>query len=284
VQTFFDFHWDYIAVKSMLLSASAVSLHSEHLKSIALYTGGQGVLFSGLLRLVPTGVESRMAMARDMLMFLMLPGMIWTTFKGTWSLRGSIEQRWLGTCAASTTFMRLYVATNLFQSLIDLGMCNTLKDLKEKLPMLLHHMLSNFCFLGGLFTDRSHFWACWNGCCEATSPFLMVLNLGRTKGAGVDQRVKSLLGPLWTVNGGCLWVSFIGFRLLLFPAWLSLFCIDIHNMGNDIWSRISSLELSVYPATTGFLLFLSVGWFKRIHTGLMKALLGGGDQIEKKPM
>mmetsp|Transcript_103412 Transcript_103412/g.179690 ORF Transcript_103412/g.179690 Transcript_103412/m.179690 type:complete len:85 (+) Transcript_103412:2-256(+) len=74
------------------------------------------------------------------------------------------------------------------------------------------------------------------------------------------------------VNGALLWLSFILFRILLFPAWLICYSLDASYQYGELQSRghLGMMELIVYPATTLFLWILSCVWFKQIHAGMMK--------------
>jgi len=242
---------------------------------IAIYFVVQLVVFPGLWQLVPQGVEDRYGMCRDMLMILALPLLLWNSFRGAIGLSGSMDERWFQTSDASDEFLQLYISTQLFTTVLDLATPGTWKS---KLPMFVHHLFSIICYGNGLVTRRMHFWGCMDGCCEATTVFLMVVNLGRVKGGGVEEKVKAFLGIFWVVNGVCLWLSFIVFRLLLFPTWLYMFCVDAYKMDISVRSRLSVLELTAYPMTTVLLLGLSSMWFVRIHAGMMKALKGGGEK------
>ena len=46
---------------------------------------------------------------------------------------------------------------------------------QKDITVLVHHVLSNVCFLGALFTTRMHFWACLDGICEVTNPPLSLI-------------------------------------------------------------------------------------------------------------
>lgn len=247
--------------------------HFENLSMIGALILIQIVAFCVLHRLVPKGVENPMAMARDGCMLLVLPGLLYYSFSTTMQLYSTLDDRWFGHCPQGLEFMRLYISTQLFQSFIDLASPGSLSS---KIPMLAHHVLSSYCYGSSIFLQRMQFFASFDGNCEATTPFLMVLNLGRTKGGGVEEWVKAKLGPLWVVNGLFLWLTFIVFRLLMFPLWLYVFFKDIYSMPNSSWERLTWNELTVYPVVTLFLLVLSFGWFLRIHAGLMKAVKGMG--------
>ena len=68
------------------------------------------------------------------------------------------------------------------------------------------------------------------GVCETTNVFLNILLLSKAKGP-FGERVAKALGPLQTVNGLLLWVSFFVFRVLLFP-WVLYTCYrDWTRMG-----------------------------------------------------
>jgi len=241
-----------------------------HLAIVARYVAAQGVAAAAIHRLAPKDVKDRVGFTRDVLMALGLPLILLHTFRGTLGLRGSVGTRWEGTSADSFEFLRVYVAVNTFQSILD---CLGPGPLKKKVPMFAHHLLSIVCFSTALVHPVCHFWACLAGCCESSTVFVMVLNLSKAEG-GFGDRFKRGLGKLFVANGAFLWLAFLCFRMVLFPSWLVMWCKDLYSMPNAIRAGITYFELAMYPTTIVFLLVLSSGWFQRIHSGLMKAVRG----------
>lgn len=68
------------------------------------------------------------------------------------------------------------------------------------------------------------------------------------------------------VNGALFWLSYIPFRLVLFPVWLWWFYNDLSIHGSAI-PTLTNLELYLYPATNVALFVLSVFWFMKITKG-----------------
>ena len=104
-----------------------------------------------------------------------------------------------------------------------------------------------------------------------TTVFLNVLLLSKTK-TKEGEWITANCPRLLMINGTLLWASFIVFRLILFPAWLVWFGSDWFDLSKDIQSRISVIELVIYPSVTVLLLWLSLTWFGRINAGFIKAL------------
>jgi len=242
-----------------------------HGPRIGLYTALQVVTFIGLRQLLPKALDDRIGVARDLLMCLVLPAMTFTAFRATYDLCGSVDDRFTGITWYSTEFQRIYIAANAFQTMIDIV---SPQPFMKKIPMLVHHVASIFCYCLCLGLARMHFYACWDGMCEATTPFLMVVNIGRSSGGDFAQRFKDRMGFLMIVNGAGLWLSYIFFRVLLFPSWMIAFFVDIKSLPAHIWSTLTLTELLFYPATTLFLFGLSMIWFLRIHAGVIKLLSG----------
>jgi len=147
--------------------------------------------------------------------------------------------------------------------------------------MIGHHVLSIAAYGGGLWTFRMHFWACLDGLCEITNTFLNTLLLSRTKGGDFADRYKAALGDFLTVNGGLLWLSFIIFRLILFPVWLVWLWYDVATMPKQSLASITTIELVFYTSVNVFLLCLSFQWFLKINHLFFKALRGGLSSADK---
>ena len=148
-------------------------------------------------------------------------------------------------------------------------------------PILTHHLLSLTAYTFCLFNNgQMVFWGCLDGLCEVTNIHLSILMASKTKGGWVAKWMEDTFGALLMVNGFFLWLTFLVFRMVLFPAWLILFGMDMYVMPLDMWNRLTSFELVFYPAVTLFLFVLSSLWFFRINEGLMKALRAGGDMAK----
>jgi len=138
-------------------------------------------------------------------------------------------------------------------------------DLKlaDKILMTVHHVVSIICYGGAIATLRMHWWACLDGCCEVTTIFLNNLLLFRA----MDYK-----GVFNSLNGVCLWLSFIVFRLVLFSYWLYQFYMDVSNYPDETIRKTTLFERTVYPCTTILLLLMSTLWFGSITKGMLKAL------------
>lgn len=80
---------------------------------------------------------------------------------------------------------------------------------------------------------------------------------------------KDKYPTLTLINGACFWLSYIPFRLVLFPTWLYWYFSDLETYKDIIpWDSLSPLEKYLYPTTNVVLLALSALWFLRITKGL----------------
>ena len=192
-------------------------------------------------------------------------------FRGTMELwtpgAAGVEDRWFGATWATKWFQLLYVARMMlhlpFQTYL------LYKDKKVLLvQMTFHHVLSALCYGGGLVTGRMHWYAAADGLCEVTSVFLDMLMTIKFH-TDPNGAVHQVLGP---VVGFGLWLTFLIFRLCLFPAWLYMFYQDVNEFPAQTWAKVTFVERYVYAFTTAMLLLLSSIWMVQINAGLMKAL------------
>jgi len=262
-----------------MASELVARLQAEHGTEILAYTGAG---FAGMLLcygLAPTTSKDRLSMANSMFWFMAAPALIYYSISATLALRASVESRWTAGGHHSVEFQRAYVALQIVASCVELIKSGSFQS---KIPMLAHHVLSCFCYLGALLTGRMHFFAVLDGCCETTTIFVSFLQMALMEGGGVHEWTKSdpVGKKAHLVNGGLLWLSFVVFRLVLFTVWLVAFVLDLLVLPPHIWDKMTTVELTVNPAVTVFLLILSAGWFKKIHAGLVKALSGKVDKSQ----
>ena len=155
---------------------------------------------------------------------------------------------------------------------------------KHKIPLLSHHILSCIAYSGGLLTGRLHFWAALDGMCEFTNIFLNILLLTKTSGGpSFGPKFKKKLGVIFDINGILLWISFLIFRIVLFPAWLYYFmrdCFVDNGINLALWSTVTTFEFTFYPMVTVFLMALSTLWFWKLTIGVIKSLRGESVMME----
>mmetsp|Transcript_132859 Transcript_132859/g.413073 ORF Transcript_132859/g.413073 Transcript_132859/m.413073 type:complete len:248 (+) Transcript_132859:72-815(+) len=181
-------------------------------------------------------------------------------FHNTFYSGATVHERWAGTSDASYAFLWLYVIRQIISfPLVFVGGMKA----SDKALMTMHHIASIIAYGGGLYTGRMHWFATLDGCCELTTIFLNFMLLFRA---------LSYKGVLHTVNGITLWVTFLVFRLALFPYWLWKFGSDVHAHASESSAKVTMFELVFYPATTVMLLAMSVMWFISITKGMLKAM------------
>jgi len=181
-------------------------------------------------------------------------------------LYGNLESRWHGMTLCSYHFQLLYVARMSTHCPIQWIVLR--HDPKLRLQMTAHHFLSIICFGCALVSTRMHFWANLDGCCEFTTVFLNFVFAFKW----FSPKDDNLYAIPKAVSGVMLWIGFIIFRLVLFPAWLWGFYADITNHPAQTWDRLTMLERYLYVFVNVFLLVISTIWFIPITKGVMKAL------------
>mmetsp|Transcript_27615 Transcript_27615/g.95435 ORF Transcript_27615/g.95435 Transcript_27615/m.95435 type:complete len:202 (-) Transcript_27615:162-767(-) len=164
--------------------------------------------------------------------------------------------------------MRLYVAVQVVSVFVE-GAQD--QPLSKKLMTLAHHVVSTVAYLSGLLDTRCHFYATAGGLSETSTIFLEGLLLSRHPvWAPWFTKNAPWFGPL---NGCLLWLSFIIFRLVLFPVLVATFFYDRWTAPVEI-SEGMGAAFYAYPAVLAFLFFLSAAWFQKIHKGFVEKVLG----------
>jgi len=144
-------------------------------------------------------------------------------------------------------------------------------SMRDTLLYLMHHSLSVLCFGGALCSGNMHYWSCLDGCCEVTNFFLNNVYLFKhviIKGDSLQTRHP----VLYVIIGAFLWITYLVFRIFLFPYWMYTWYVDVRNAPTRSWDTVSDFERYLYPSVTVFLLFLSIFWFMAITRGLLKAV------------
>ena len=188
---------------------------------------------------------------------------------GTIDDADSAQLRWNGTTRTSNIFMWLFVIDNTVHIPLQLA-----KDVPfaKSATVAAHHLLGNLCYIGGLWTQRMHFWACLAGLCEITNPLLSIVFM--LKELGLADRPT---GPWPRVFKGfslLTWVAFLLFRLILLPSWIILFSRDavLHPHASE---GSTLLERVGYPLSVLAVLLMSILWMVPLTKGLMKVLYAG---------
>ena len=81
-------------------------------------------------------------------------------------------------------------------------------------------------------------------------------------------------GKMYIVCGFLLWLSFVFFRMMLFPYWLYVFYMDVQSNPKTTWNMLTFPEKYICPVTVIILFVLSTIWFVSITKGLIKAVKG----------
>jgi len=197
-----------------------------------------------------------------------LPMYSWMSFlacKGTaevWD--AGWEEHWFGSGGNSRQFTLLYAAMNLVHLPITLlkKQSTTYKAL-----MTFHHILSISCMMTGILLNRMYFWGAFDGICEISTFCLTTLFcLKEFGGSGPVSKM------LITINGVSLWLTYLIFRIFLFPTWLYCYVTEVQQNPAQTFESISMFERYMYPVVNVFLFFLSSHWMMQITAGMMKQL------------
>lgn len=211
---------------------------------------------------LPNGqFENKVEFVDNLLGFLVYPYVGFLALSGSAALHHSPQARWFGEHEYSHKLLTFYLAMQLYH-VLTVTVRET--DRTLKLQLLVHHAASMYCFTSCLCLNRLAYWACLDTVCEVTNVFL--------SGVYVMRGLKMEETIAYKLNGVLLWLSFLVFRLALFPYWLWSFYQDYSSLPASTVGLVSRLELLVYPTVTLFLLVLSVLWFVQITSGLLQAL------------
>lgn len=223
-----------------------------------------------LVRVDPGAVtlEQRLEATDKVLLTPLFAGIGLLALASSWELRATVEQRWSGRTDKTRACMMLYCAKMALDVPIQ---CYTLrKEGAKQVQMVGHHALSCAAIGLGLVTGKAHFFACWAVCSELSTPFLNLVMAIKLFGGNATPTQKRC----HTLAGAALWLSYLPFRMALFPAWLYVWFDDRRAFPGV--TAASPFELVFYPSVIAFLLALSTVWFVAISRGLKKALAGAG--------
>ena len=143
--------------------------------------------------------------------------------------------------------------------------------------MLVHHVISIGAYTLCMMSGRFGYTACLASLCEFTNIPLSILYITKTKGGGVKEWMEKYFGVLLDINGGILWLSFIPFRIFLFPAMYYNFvitCLELKETWPERWEQVWWSELIVHTVAAILLFFMSCLWFYKITIGVIKILNG----------
>jgi hypothetical protein len=180
----------------------------------------------------------------------------------TLELRGSVADRWAGVTEAGTSFFVLYIVRQTFSFpfvfLSGLGA-------RDKALMTVHHLLSICAYATMLVTQRMHFYGTLLGMSEISTCFLNAMLILK----GLQREASAL----FVLNGLCLWVTYLVFRMALFPGCLWLFAGDARSDPAGTIDRLTAGEKWGYLGSAVVLLAMSTKWFIGVTKGMLKVLL-----------
>lgn len=221
----------------------------------------------------PVTVEARLDAADKLLSTPFFALVALMAIKGTLELRGDVNTRWHGTSPTSRWAMILYVARMIMD--FPIQQVTLAKDRPKLVQMTAHHILSALAVGGGLVTGRMHYFALLDLCCETTTIFLNTIFALKT--LSPPNSVKNSMVAFLGIG---LFVSFLIFRIALFPYWLLTFHADVQASPKITWDAVQNSEKYFYVFVNVFLFILSCVWMVPITKGTLKAL---GPVFGKKP-
>jgi len=279
--------WTRESVYALPANVSAMAFHMdpETWNSMGLPIAQDIVLCYMTLALVycvtaNVGAEDRWALTHEIWWYPFSLILVYYACSGAVALSGDVEARWGGTCPEAFKFIRLYVAAQMLAIPIELLGAGSWK---AKLPMIGHHAVSIGGYLCGLKGETAFFFCCAAGLSEVSTIFLEGVLLSKRK---EFKTFFDTYAPWFlAANGALLWLSYIIFRLLLFPLLLAIHSYDKYVLKPPITLYENSPSaVAVVPSALVFLFALSVVWFSKIHKGFMTKVLGAikpGDDKKK---
>jgi len=188
--------------------------------------------------------------------------LVYYAVASTLQLRGSVEDRWAGVGADGSSFFLLYIARQLVS--LPFVFLSDMAD-RDKVLMAVHHAVSIGAFLAVLATQRMYFYGTLLGTCEISTCFLNAMLIRKAM-------AKKNTGAAAVLTSVCLWLSFLGFRIVLFPVVVGLYCADSRQSPAETVGRLSLLERVAYPCTVVLLFAMSAKWFVSITRGTLRSV------------
>ena len=185
---------------------------------------------------------------------------------GAWELGFTPSDRWGGRSVIGKLAGVLICADNLCQLPVQFA---KKVPLSKSWTVLVHHVAQTGTFLLGLHTGRCHFWGILATVSEGTNPPISVVftlkecNLDATS-------ARSPSSSFYMLASTVCWLSFVAFRMLLYPSWLLAFASDLLLYPAISFDRTSGVELILYPCVMALMFYLSVLWFKPLTEGTRK--------------
>ena len=212
-------------------------------------------------------LEDRIAAGERLLLTPFWTCIAYLAINATLDLQGDLESRWHGTSWNSRWGSLLYCAKMAVD--VPLSAFELRARPGAQLQMVAHHALSFVAIGCGLATKRCAFFACLALCAEASTPFLNAITATKLFGGqkGADSLVHFFSGIL-------LWLSYVPFRLVQFPAWLYLWYSDIRSDPSRTSELCMRFELVFHPFVIAMLFGLSCIWFVAITKGCLKGIRG----------
>ena len=234
--------------------------------------------------------DKRFYRASYFLWFLLLPIMIVSAVYSVYYLSTDLQHRWLGTTTGSFLFIRLYIAINVSGTIGELLTWKAGRKADgttvHHILILLHHILSISSYALGLTygNNKIHYYGCLLGLCEIPTLFLTILIWSKFENNTTAQFLNKHCSAIFIINGCLLWVTYIIFRLLLFPYWMYSWVVDLQEYASmneeGMRNETSTIILYSAPIMTILLFFASIVWFLRIHQGMVKLIKSGGTGME----
>lgn len=207
----------------------------------------------------------RVTLADNLVGLVYYPILSLSAFLGWWELnsRGTYESRWIQTTPASTMYVILFIA----HEVLHVPVVILRKQATEtKVQILLHHVCAVVGYGIGSIQGDMHFFAVLSGLSEITNVFL-----------GNVMLLKELWPNGWgsaclSINGVILWLTFIFFRLALFPLCIYTWFTDMANAPKAVTGHVNQFVCYWFPLTITLLMILSCVWFVSITKGMMKSI------------
>ncbi|KAG8470637.1 hypothetical protein KFE25_009058 [Diacronema lutheri] len=239
--------------------------------SAMLVTAGYGISYALARHMLRGSGECAWELADTFFHVPFVPLVLLLVVQAVHELCADVDARWHQATDETRMFLSLYVVQCSTHAVVALCLK---RQVSSPAMYLAHHVVSVVCYGHALWTGRMHFWAVLAALCEVTNIFLNNLFLFRALKWDVS------LAAVYKLNGVLLWLSYVAFRIVLFPSWLLLFARDIHAHPGVTWYRVNTFERYAYASTTSLLLAISAVWFAKITSGLVTAISGARRQVE----
>jgi len=243
----------------------------DHQK-ILLYSAGLALNVATFIFLTPSSIKNRVDFGYNLSSIWIFSYISYLAVMATYTLCEDADLRTFEVNFYTVEYLHCYLGQQVVGTAMEI--INILKGRHSSgnpVVMMVHHAISMSSYYFGLTTGRLHFFGCYAGICELCTPFLCCFLLAKE----LDWKLgKSIFGAL-------LVISYIPFRLVLFPSWFFVYYYDVLSKP-AVLEQLTNSEIYGFPFVIGLLTVMSYFWFVKMVKGSTKSIAKVAQQKNKR--